>query len=193
MDYFDELIRLSALVLPVLAVLLALWLIGYYLVYRKCLHGSRKIPFLSAVKGVALLVYIGTVLEITVLRRGVCITAEGLRWMGEGPMQINLQPFFDFLRPEIVRPERAALLAVLNVVLFLPLGILLPVVFPKFRKFGWMLAAGIGFSLLIETVQLVGRVGIFETDDLLFNTVGAVIGFLLYKLFVLLSGKKEAR
>ena len=106
-------------------------------------------------------------------------------------MQMNLQPFFDFFRPEIVRPERAALLAVMNVVLFFPLGILIPVAWPRFRKFGWMLLAGAGFSLFIETVQLIGRVGIFETDDLLFNTLGAILGFLFYKLFVKIFGRRR--
>ena len=191
MDYFDEFLRLAALALPILAALLCLWTISYYLIYKKWLEGKKQIGFLSAVKCLTLLVYLGIVLEITVFERGLKITAEGFRWMGEGPMQMNLQPFFDFFRPEIVRPERAALLAVMNVVLFFPLGILIPVAWPRFRKFGWMLLAGAGFSLFIETVQLIGRVGIFETDDLLFNTLGAMLGFMFYKLSMKIFGRRR--
>lgn len=191
MDYFNEFVRLTALALPVLVVLLCLWTIAYYFIYKKWMRGEKEIRFFSAVKCLVLLVYIGTVLEITVFDRGLNITAEGFRWMGEDPMQINLQPFFDFFRPEIVRPERAVLLAVMNGILFVPFGILLPVARPRFRKFGWVLLAGVGFSLVIETVQLVGRVGIFETDDLLFNTLGAVLGFIFYKIFTkLFNGKR---
>ena len=53
------------------------------------------------------------------------------------------------------------------------------------------LLAGAGFSLFIETVQLIGRVGIFETDDLLFNTLGAILGFMFYKLSMKIFGRRR--
>ena len=38
------------------------------------------------------------------------------------------------------------------------------------------------FSLLVETIQLVSKVGSFDVDDLLLNTTGGILGFLLYKI-----------
>jgi len=34
------------------------------------------------------------------------------------------------------------------------------------------------FSLLVETIQLVSKVGSFDVDDLLLNTIGGAIGYL---------------
>ena len=39
-------------------------------------------------------------------------------------------------------------------------------------------------SLLVEVLQLVTKVGSFDVDDLLLNTVGGILGFLIYKLAV---------
>lgn len=73
---------------------------------------------------------------------------------------------------------------ILNTLLFVPFGILLPLVTP-IRSFGRIIGAGALTSLGIEVVQFVldvtistGRV--FEVDDLLANTLGAAIGALVY-------------
>ncbi|MFR2190096.1 MAG: VanZ family protein, partial [Blautia sp.] len=41
---------------------------------------------------------------------------------------------------------------------------------------------GFSFSLLVECTQLVTRVGTFDVDDLMLNTLGAVIGYLFFAL-----------
>jgi glycopeptide antibiotics resistance protein len=68
-----------------------------------------------------------------------------------------------------------------NVLAFMPFGFFLPVVSRRGRK--WYNAFMLGFllSFCIETVQLVFKVGSFDVDDLLLNTIGGVLGFLLYK------------
>ena len=40
----------------------------------------------------------------------------------------------------------------------------------------------VAFSLCIETVQLVSKVGLFEFDDIIHNCLGAAVGFLIYVL-----------
>ena len=67
----------------------------------------------------------------------------------------------------------------LNILLFAPLGYLLP----RVMKVNWprVLLFGFGFSLLIEVTQLVTHLGWFDTSDLLHNTLGSVLGFLYYK------------
>lgn len=37
-------------------------------------------------------------------------------------------------------------------------------------------------SLLVETLQLVFRVGCFDVDDMILNTLGGIVGYLLLKL-----------
>ena len=41
---------------------------------------------------------------------------------------------------------------------------------------------GFVFSLMLETLQLVFKVGSFDVDDMLLNTLGAAAGYLCYRL-----------
>lgn len=70
----------------------------------------------------------------------------------------------------------------LNVVLFVPLGFLLPLIWENKNKLWKILLAGLSFSLLIELSQLLNLRNT-DIDDLLLNTLGAVIGFVLFRLF----------
>lgn len=67
-----------------------------------------------------------------------------------------------------------------NVVAFIPFGFFLPVIKCKCRSFFYMVFFSFEFSLLIETIQLISKVGSFDVDDLLLNTIGGVIGYLIF-------------
>lgn len=75
---------------------------------------------------------------------------------------------------EVTRP---ALLEeiILNILLYIPMGYLLPTVFVKLKPRDVVI---IGFccSLLTEVSQLVFRIGLFEFDDMLNNTLGCIVG-----------------
>lgn len=68
---------------------------------------------------------------------------------------------------------------VLNMLLLMPIGILLPVILQK-RFFFWPVLIGFGCSLAIELMQYYFRCGMFELDDLFNNTVGVWFGYLIY-------------
>ena len=68
----------------------------------------------------------------------------------------------------------------LNILLFIPLGYLLPLVYTLFRRWWKVLLLGFSFSLLIETTQLLTGRGWFDASDLLHNSFGAIIGFWIY-------------
>ncbi|MCG8334720.1 MAG: VanZ family protein [Proteobacteria bacterium] len=72
-----------------------------------------------------------------------------------------------------------------NIVLFIPAGLLLPMLGRKLRKFHRVLLIGFLWTLLIETTQLVLHLlcmgwRSFDVDDLILNTLGVIIGYLLY-------------
>ena len=69
----------------------------------------------------------------------------------------------------------------LNILLFMPLGFLLPTIWPQFRKMKNTVCAGFFFSLAIELNQLLNN-RITDVDDLFTNTLGAIIGYVLYKV-----------
>ena len=69
-----------------------------------------------------------------------------------------------------------------NILAFVPFGAILPVISRRFRGFFRVMLLGFSFSLLVECTQLVTRVGTFDVDDLMLNTLGAVIGYLFFAL-----------
>ena len=78
----------------------------------------------------------------------------------------------------------------LNVVLFLPLGFLLPLLWPKQDRFWKILLTGVAFSLLIELSQLL-NIRNSDIDDLLLNMLGAVIGFALYRAYAAITKRNK--
>lgn len=74
----------------------------------------------------------------------------------------------------------------LNVVMFLPFGFLVPLM-RRQAALPAVTAGGLGFSLLIELSQLLSHRGT-DVDDLIMNTLGAAMGYLLYRVFHRVTG-----
>lgn len=71
-----------------------------------------------------------------------------------------------------------------NVVCFMPFGFLLPTI-SKSRVIKNIISVTFFtmlFSVFIETAQLVTKVGAFDVDDILLNTIGGMAGYILMKL-----------
>ncbi len=79
-----------------------------------------------------------------------------------------------------------------NVVVFMPFGFLVPVMYREqrkdvvyrghyFRSMLFVLLLGFLFSLVIEFIQLVTKVGCFDVDDLLLNTSGVLLGYIIFR------------
>ena len=69
-----------------------------------------------------------------------------------------------------------------NLIMLFPLGFLLPIISERFRNIRAAAAAGFVFSLFIEFSQYYTGRGLFESDDIIHNTVGACIGCIMYVL-----------
>lgn len=101
---------------------------------------------------------------------------------------------------EIIRTEEINLIPfqsegmmtyILNLIMFLPLGFLLPLIWKTYRTPVKVLFTGAGFSLAIEICQLFNHRNT-DVDDLLMNTAGAVLGYMIWMLFQKNFGKKES-
>lgn len=79
--------------------------------------------------------------------------------------------------------------AVLNVFLFLPLGLFLPLLYERYNRISSVALAGFLLSLSVELVQMFGR-GATDINDLITNTVGACLGYCIYKLLSKLIQKE---
>ena len=86
----------------------------------------------------------------------------------------NLIPFYNV--------KTYLLSAFLNIVMFVPLGFLLPFFWAFFRKCGRTLAAGLFLTVFIETAQLFTH-RFTDINDVITNLLGAAAGYLLARLF----------
>lgn len=70
-----------------------------------------------------------------------------------------------------------------NVVVFVPFGFLLPYIHKKSAKFPVLLVNAFLFVLGIEVFQLFSAFGAFDVDDILLNCLGAVMGWVIFRLW----------
>ena len=72
---------------------------------------------------------------------------------------------------------------ILNILLFIPLGFLLPIIWPNTNKIKQVVLSGVSFSLLIELSQLFTNRQT-DIDDVLMNTLGTILGYLLFSILI---------
>ena len=83
-------------------------------------------------------------------------------------------------RPWLVRLARINLWG--NLLLFVPLGLLPPMLFQKMRQFWKTLLLAAVVMLTVEMLQMLLLVGTCDVDDLILNLLGAAMGYGLYSL-----------
>ena len=70
----------------------------------------------------------------------------------------------------------------INLVMLIPVGFLLPAVINAKHKYLITMALSLLLTVFIETMQLITKCGSFEIDDIINNFIGAVLGMLIYML-----------
>ena len=94
---------------------------------------------------------------------------------------LNLAPFDWLWNTYEMGWERMAGQLILNILMFVPVGMLLPVVFRRMRSLGWAALGALGFTVAIETVQyFIGRSA--DIDDVIMNVLGGLIGYSVFAL-----------
>jgi glycopeptide antibiotics resistance protein len=69
-----------------------------------------------------------------------------------------------------------------NVITFIPLGFFASLLFKRFNNILVMVVFSIIIITVIESLQFVFNVGVFDIDDIILNTLGCIIGFAIYKI-----------
>ncbi|OBZ10036.1 VanZ family protein [Bacillus sp. FJAT-26390] len=104
------------------------------------------------------------------------------RYFGEG-YSYNLVPFFT-IKKYIIYHDHFNFDTWFknlfgNIVLFIPIGLFLPLFNKKYRHVLALAAASILLITIVELTQMLTRVGSFDIDDIILNTFGAMIGLLI--------------
>lgn len=111
---------------------------------------------------------------------------ERMENVSDGSPRYNLRPFHEIKRfwnnRHIVGTRGMFLNIFGNVLLFMPLGAFLCAV-PKKTNILICFVISAFSSLLIETLQFCFNLGCFDVDDLILNTTGGLLGYILYWIF----------
>ncbi len=94
------------------------------------------------------------------------------------PFRINLVPFVNLT--DYAEKSDAILNFVGNTAMFIPIGIVWPIVYKKLNTHTKVIAAGVGFSLFIEILQLPFFDRVSDIDDLILNSLGFLLGYGIY-------------
>lgn len=106
----------------------------------------------------------------------VSLTLSG-REAGSRTSKINLEIFGTWSKSGTMSRH-----ALENILLFIPFGILVPLKSNFFKKWWNLILSAFISSLSIELMQFFTGRGYFETDDILLNTAGAVLGYMVFWL-----------
>ena len=129
--------------------------------------------FLIYIAFVYILTGLGTIWDI-IFYGGLSQTAE-IYWIPFGTFEMEL----------VASNIRSYLL---NIIMMVPFGFMTALIWPSFRTLKKTVLTGFVFSLVIEISQLF-NFRATTTDDLIMNTIGVIIGFLIFKGFYKLVTK----
>ena len=94
------------------------------------------------------------------------------------PLRVNLIPLVNILDYDIKR--EAAINIIGNISMFIPTGVIMPILYKRLDCFWKVLLAGAGLSFVIEVIQLLFPGSVTDIDDLILNTLGVVVGYGIY-------------
>ena len=133
------------------------------------------------------IVYCGVMLWLLF---GRSIHASGDDYAGSLIANINRIPFHTVLDQlqNLLNPPSSGLFTHAwinlggNVAVFIPLGIFLPLIWPKFRRWGRFFLVSSGIICIVELLQWITLRGILDVDDYILNMLGLFGGYVLFRL-----------
>lgn len=134
------------------------------------------------------LVLIFAILLKSIMPKDLIANYQFLSSMNVNERLIRGLKIFEFyqIEAEIGELTKAIILDILNMIIFIPFGILLTHCFKKNKILKTLLVSFV-FIVLIELFQLYSIIGAFMLNDLLINILGSLIGCIIYILVI----KKE--
>lgn len=166
-DFLRMILNRLSDAIPLAMIAIALCLVGVavsYAIFRMKYKGTRKYPFAKVILWLVLAGYVAVVVAVTMLR-------------GDGYNGTNFHLFRAWREAWNNFSFKNWANVLLNVAMFVPLGVLLPWIHRLFRKWYVMLGSGFVFSFVIEVFQYATSRGLFDIDDLFANTLGAIFGY----------------
>lgn len=169
-NFFGYLQLYTSRIIPIIMLGGILECLFLFLIYKGYIKYKQK-SFIGIITGILLSMSIALIIVMTLYGR----------WLGmEGEWRVV--PFASYI--EVFREGHIEILLqiIMNVLMFVPIGILLPCCFRWFEKNKRVFFFTVIFSGIIECTQGIFKMGMFETDDILGNVFGAELGFFSFYL-----------
>jgi len=176
---FSAILKYGLWALIAVIALALVYVVGY-IVYRKVFHGTKSLSVKQGIVLILLAAWFVIVLGLTTFSRGANYTGS-----------VNFSLFSGYISAWNQWSYSELQLIIFNMLMFAPLGFLLPFSCGKGRKFSFACMISFGVTFFIEILQLVTGRGIFEFDDLLHNFIGSILGYFVAMFFYdCISNKK---
>lgn len=164
------------------SIALIIILLAAYVVYRKFFYKKYPVQLSTFIVVTLLICWAVVVLGITTLSRPAFFTGE-----------LNFSLFSGYLNAWNKWSLSEFQLIIFNMIMFMPLGVLLPLLHRKNRSFWRVFFLSFMFTLCVEVFQLVSGKGIFELDDLLHNTIGSMAGYFIVMAFIVMIEQRQVK
>jgi glycopeptide antibiotics resistance protein len=144
---------------------------------------------------VLFVLYLGWIIGATLCPLPLTRSAEGFATLFNRPNLVPLASIRETLLLAGTWPRLRLLVG--NVVVFVPFGLLVPLIWPRLARWSRMALAALLFSLAIEGSQLLLSLLIgtwyrmSDIDDVLLNVPGVLLGFGLYRM--IFKGRSKER
>jgi glycopeptide antibiotics resistance protein len=170
-------------------VYIAIILISIWIIYRAiCLKKSKKKNFKREFIINIFFIYFLILINLTICKMSM------LQINLDNSFYINYIPLvetFKMFNNNFMGVGNALYNVIGNILLFIPFGFLVPLLFKKKNKFLMITLYGFFTSVLIEIVQLFTSFNTTDIDDIIFNTLGAIIGYIIFNIFYYLIKKTK--
>lgn len=157
----------------------------FYLIYRICCYvRSKQFDALKEFLYFMLFLYFSVIAQVTIFKHGHVFEwpSNGLETMH----RINLIPLIETIKmlTDGWNIGYSYYQVIANILLFMPLGFLLPLLFEDIRSLKKVFICGCLTSIIIEVSQIFTVMNVVDIDDVILNTLGAVLGYACYLIFI---------
>lgn len=159
-----------------------------WIIYRTIVIKKNKLNIIREIFVNLFFIYFLMMIYYTFFKNGeLCFSFYRIRYVNFIPIKRTIEMFAN-VNTGYTCPYYNVLG---NIILFIPLGFFIPLLFKKCDKLKRVILYGFIGSFSIEFLQYFTSNNITDIDDLIFNTIGAVLGFCCFRLVRCVVGKTK--
>ena len=159
-----------------------------WIIYRTIVIKKNKLNIIREIFVNLFFIYFLMMIYYTFFKNGeLCFSFYRIRYVNFIPIKRTIEMFAN-VNTGYTCPYYNVLG---NIILFIPLGFFIPLLFKKCDKLKRVILYGFIGSFTIEFLQYFTSNNITDIDDLIFNTIGAILGFCCFRLVRCVVGKTK--